>query len=316
MEFVTSNGWKISGEAIKVVIMVTDRVREGNLGKVTTFCCHDQAKMEASDALSALCQCNSPEPSVIVVRRYTNTPYIPWGFSHLPYLDMSTPSGGTSSTQFPLHWLCLHRLLPFFDTEVVLPQEEGEMELKVFPHFSMAKLRRWAPPLWPNFTVSPFISPSSPSRRGHSMEGGLGFHPAFKLLQDVNQARGQLGCALAQETLELAQRYDDRWINLSRRHDRQWAWMVKHMDATIHEVFFQGSSADSIKLLPWCISSAVPSTTWVEHWPLPCNRMRMSQLPSLHLILSAHQLLGPQAVQIIHTDLQHIQYLPYQVSPL
>ena len=31
--------------------------------------------------------------------------------------------------------------------------------------------------------------------------------------------------------------------------------MVKQADATIQEVFFQASSADSIKLLPWCISS-------------------------------------------------------------
>ena len=34
-------------------------------------------KMEASNALSALCQCSSLETSVVVVRRYTNTPYIP-----------------------------------------------------------------------------------------------------------------------------------------------------------------------------------------------------------------------------------------------
>ena len=44
---------------------------------VNTFCCHDQVKIEASEALSALCQCDSLEPSVVVVRRYTNTPYIP-----------------------------------------------------------------------------------------------------------------------------------------------------------------------------------------------------------------------------------------------
>ena len=102
---------------------------------VTTFFHHDQAKMEASNALSALHQHNLPEPSVAVVRRYANTPYIPWGSSHLPYLDMNTLSGGTLSAQFPLDWLCLHRLLPFSDTEVVLPWEEGETELKVLPHF-------------------------------------------------------------------------------------------------------------------------------------------------------------------------------------
>ena len=96
---------------------------------------HNQAKMESSNALSALCQCNSTEPSVVVVSRYTNNPYIPWGSSCLLYLDVSTLSQGTSSAHFPLDWLCLCRLLPFSDTEVVLPQEEGEMGLKVFPYF-------------------------------------------------------------------------------------------------------------------------------------------------------------------------------------
>ena len=53
-----------------------DEVGEGNLGMVTTFSCHDQAKVETSKALSALNQCNLLEPSVVVVRRYTNSPYI------------------------------------------------------------------------------------------------------------------------------------------------------------------------------------------------------------------------------------------------
>ena len=60
-----------------MVILIRDGVEEGDLGMVTTFCCHDQVKMEASDALSVLHQCDSPELSVVVVRRYTNTPYIP-----------------------------------------------------------------------------------------------------------------------------------------------------------------------------------------------------------------------------------------------
>ena len=54
-----------------------DGLREGNLGMVTTFCGHDQANVEASEALSALPHCDSPEPSVVVVRRYTNSPDIP-----------------------------------------------------------------------------------------------------------------------------------------------------------------------------------------------------------------------------------------------
>ena len=132
----------LSGEAILMEILVTDGMGEGNLGTMTTFCHHDQSKMEASDALSALCQCDSLEPSVVVVRRYTNTPYIPWGFSHLPYLDVNTLSRGASSAQFLVDQLHLCRLLPFSDTEVVFPQEEGEIGLKVFPHFWKALWQR------------------------------------------------------------------------------------------------------------------------------------------------------------------------------
>ena len=78
VEFMTHTGQKISGEATPMLILITDGVGEGNLGMVTTLCHHEQAKMEASDALSVLHhQCNSPEPNKVVVRRYTNTPYIP-----------------------------------------------------------------------------------------------------------------------------------------------------------------------------------------------------------------------------------------------
>ena len=74
MEFVTSNGPKISGEVAPMAILVTDGMGEGYLGMVITFCCHDQAKLEASDALSALHQHYLMEPSVVVVRRYTTLP--------------------------------------------------------------------------------------------------------------------------------------------------------------------------------------------------------------------------------------------------
>ena len=118
-----------------MVILVTDGVKEVNPDMVTTFCHHDQSKMGVSNALSALHQHNLLEPSVVVLQRYTNTPYIPQGSSHLPYLDMNTISRGASSAQSPLDQLHLCRSLPFSDTKVVLPQEEGEMGLKVFPYF-------------------------------------------------------------------------------------------------------------------------------------------------------------------------------------
>ena len=56
-----------------MVILITDGVGERNLGMVTVFCCHDQNKMEASKALFMLHHCDYPEPSIVVIRRYTNT---------------------------------------------------------------------------------------------------------------------------------------------------------------------------------------------------------------------------------------------------
>ena len=108
---------------------------EGNLGMVTTFCYHDQAKVEAFKVISALHQCDSPEPSVVVVRRFTNLPYLPLGHFCLFYLDVITLSRGTSSAQFPLDQVCLCSLLPYSTIEVVLAWEEGEEELMVYPFF-------------------------------------------------------------------------------------------------------------------------------------------------------------------------------------
>ena len=116
-----------------MVILVTDGVGEGNMDMVTTFQHQDQAKTKAFNALYALHQCNSMKPRMVVMRRYTNTPCIPQGTFHFLYLDMSTLSGGASSAQFPLDQLYLHRLLPFSETEVIMLQEEGVVELKVIP---------------------------------------------------------------------------------------------------------------------------------------------------------------------------------------
>ena len=113
VEFINCTGWKISGAATPMAILITDRVGERNLGMVTSFCHHDQAKMETYVALPTLHQCDSPEPGMVVVRRYINTPYIPQGTSHFLYLDVSTLSGDTSSTQFPPDWLWSVQVTPF-----------------------------------------------------------------------------------------------------------------------------------------------------------------------------------------------------------
>ena len=123
MEFITRKIPKISEKAASMAILVTDGVGGGNLGMVTTFCYHNQVMLVASDAISALHQCNSLEPSVVIVRRYTNTPYFSQWSSFLLYLDMHTLSGvlplpnshwtsyvytGCSPSQ-TLRWSCLKR---------------------------------------------------------------------------------------------------------------------------------------------------------------------------------------------------------------
>ena len=102
-EFMTNTGPRISSEATPMAILITDGVEGENLGMVTAFCHHDQIKMEASDGLSALCQHNAPEPSVVVVRWYTNTPYpyIPQGTSQLLYLNVSTLSPSLGKLSLP-----------------------------------------------------------------------------------------------------------------------------------------------------------------------------------------------------------------------
>ena len=51
-EFITNNGCKISNEIIPMVVLVTDGGDERSLDMVTTFCCHDQVKMEPSEVFS------------------------------------------------------------------------------------------------------------------------------------------------------------------------------------------------------------------------------------------------------------------------
>ena len=53
------------------------------------------------------------------------------------------------------------------------------------------------------------------------MEEGLGFLPALKQLQGINQAESNWECELAQEAQGLARKYDDWQIKLARKHEKQ-----------------------------------------------------------------------------------------------
>ena len=104
----------------------------------------------------------------------------------------------------------------------------------------------------------PSSAPHPCQKEGTQMEEGLDFHPPLKHLQGINQARAQLECELAQEAQGLARQYHEWQIKLARRHEIWQAQMAKEVDATFQEVFSQASLTDSIKLLPWCISSTFP----------------------------------------------------------
>ena len=219
-----------------------DGVGEGNLGMVTTFCHHDQANVEASKALSALYQCDLLEPSVVVVRRCTNSPYLPQGSFGFLYLDVTTLSGGASSSQFPLDQLFQCKLLPYSDTKMVLPREEGEEGLKVYSFFQES--------LWKSFKDS-LITPHPHGEEGSQTEVGPGFHLAQKWWQGISWDKVQLKWELAHAVEELTRKNKDWQIRLARKHEKWGAQMAKEADATFHEVFSQTSSTDMVKLLPW-----------------------------------------------------------------
>ena len=102
MEFISGSGHKISGEIVLIAGLITDRVEEG-----TTFCHHDKAKVESSEALSILCQQDSHKLSIVVVKIFANSPYLPQGYSSFLYLDVITLSLSTLTARFPLDQLCL-----------------------------------------------------------------------------------------------------------------------------------------------------------------------------------------------------------------
>ena len=244
-----------------MAILITDGVGKGDLGMVTTFCSHNQVKMESLEVLATLHQCNSPEPSVFIVWRYTNTPFIPWGISRLLYLNGSDLPGGTSSSQFPLNCLCLQNLLPYSKTKVLLPHGEGEMGYRRYP-FSQEVLWKCSEELCclsnPVSLSMPSLAPPPHLEEGIHMEGKLGYNPALQYLQDFNQAIAQLKSEQSEElrswiiNIMLSK---SKWREDVSRNGQEWS--IKG-DYTFQEMFSMTSLADSVKLLPWCISTGIP----------------------------------------------------------
>ena len=167
------------------------------------------------------------------------------------------------------------------------------------------------------------MAPPPHLEEGTQTEGGSGYHPALKLPQDTNQARAQLEYELIQETQKLTERYEYKPAKQVRRHTRQWAQMIDQTDATFQEVFSQVSLTEAVKLLPWCISVAVPfhnisgpvtiAALQDEGIPTisqPCPTASEPE-PEPHGSLAP----GPSGVYFLHQELHLYQCLSYQTSP-
>ena len=134
VNFITNANRKaMSAKIAPLAILVMDGVGEGSLEIVTTFCCTDQVKVEPLDMLLTLVQWDIPKPGKVVVKIFTNLPYLLWGSFGSPYLDKTTSWGGASTTQFLLAHLHLCRLLPYSSSQVILAWENEGDGLKVYP---------------------------------------------------------------------------------------------------------------------------------------------------------------------------------------
>ena len=209
----------------------------------------------------------------MVVGRYSNTPYIPQQVSRSLYQDVSIlsealppPISARQAASVPAN-----SFLQDWGAATLWGGGREAGNVLPFPRYSLGEFTGGTPPFWSDFSVGPHISPSSTSRIGHpdggvsgyhpvrtQAEEGSGYQPAIKLLQDANQAWAQLEYELIQEKQELAERYRQKQAKQTRRHTEQWAQMIDQTKATFQEVFSKVSLTEAVKLLPWCISVAVP----------------------------------------------------------
>ena len=103
-------------------------------------------------------------------------------------------------------------------------------------------------------------SPASPPclEEGIQMEGKSGYNPSLQCPQDFNQGKAQLESNLSEEAQKLDHKYNAWPIRMERRHEQEQARMAQEGDYTFQEVFSMTSLADSVNLLPWCVSSSIP----------------------------------------------------------
>ena len=187
--FITSSAKNVmSEEIVPMAILITDGVSKGGLGMVTIFCHFDQVNVEPSVMLLTLIHWVSPEPAMVVMKIFTNSPYFPWGSFSLPFLDMATLTAGASTTWFHLSWLHLCWLLQCSPTQVILPEEKEGDRLMFIPFTKEA--------LWESSIEDHHLSSLVPlsilSTSSHAnTTKALNFGAALRHLQVVTQAKAQ-----------------------------------------------------------------------------------------------------------------------------
>ena len=178
MEFITSRGWKISREAIPMVILVTDGVEEGNLGMVTTLCHNIQAKMEVfwctlypTSAWLAKAKCGCSEevhqhslyPSRVLPSPLSRCEHSLWGALPPPNSHWTGYIYIDCSPFLTLRWSCLKK-------------REG-WGWNYFPHFWEALWQNSEEEHNPISLSVPYQSPSR-SRREHPDGGRIRLSPS------------------------------------------------------------------------------------------------------------------------------------------
>ena len=201
---------------------------------------------------------------------------------------------------------------------MLLPFKEGGMGYKVYPYTwevlwkSSEEGHQPSDPVVPSIPSSslpPLIEEGIQNEEGSGYNKS-GYNPALQWLQDYNQAKAQLECKLSKQAQKLAHKCDDPQIKLAKKHEWKWMRMTQEGHTTFQEVFAMASPMELIKLLPWCISSVVPSQYMNEALG------KMPPPPQLCLNQRGHPLWGLPTVQLIFLKLLLPSYLSCLISPL
>ena len=192
-DFITNAARRaMSTEIAPLAFLVTDWVGEGRLGIITTFCQSDQVQVEALGAFLTLVYWDSPKPGVVVVKVFTNSPYLPQGFFNSPYLDVTTLSAGALTGQFPLVPMCLCRLLHILPVRSSFHERKrGWARSLPIPHGgTVGELRRGASFVQPVPLSVPVIYSHSNRDMSTQTEGSTLLQPCLEAITTSYPGQG------------------------------------------------------------------------------------------------------------------------------